>query len=295
LSGINPKNLVSELYAANNGVIVGAMLDSNKEIPIRLKGINKPDDILGSASYLTIPFQNGFEYIDSFGESRITNKSSIITRQDGQRMNSVEGWVWTGTLSSATEEFIKDDVEKFKSELPPGYSIKQLGEAETRGESQASLYSSAVIYIILIVIGLVLALNSFRQAAIILSVAILSVGLSFLGLFVGQQNYGFIGTIAAVGLIGLSINDSIIVLSHIKEEAKKKLISKAELIEVVIRSTRHIITTSLTTLGGFAPLIFASVFFRPLAWAMSIGVLGATMTALLYIPAMFIILKKIKH
>ena len=210
-------------------------------------------------------------------------------------MNSVEGWVWTGTLSSATEEYIKDDVEQFKNELPPGYSIKQLGEAETRGESQASLYSSAIIYMILIVIGLVLALNSFRQAAIILSVAILSVGLSFLGLFVGQQNYGFIGTIAAVGLIGLSINDSIIVLSHIKEEAEKKSLSKAELIEVVIRSTRHIITTSLTTLGGFAPLIFASVFFRPLAWAMSIGVLGATMTALLYIPAMFILLKKIKH
>ena len=38
-SGINPKNLVNELYAANNGVIVGTMLDSNKEIPIRLKGI----------------------------------------------------------------------------------------------------------------------------------------------------------------------------------------------------------------------------------------------------------------
>ena len=295
LSGINPRNLVNELYAANNGVIVGSMLDSNKEIPIRLKGINKSDDALGSASYLTIPSQNGFDYIDSFGESRISNKSSIITRLDGQRMNSVEGWVWTGTLSSATEDYIKDDVEKFKSELPPGYSIKQLGEAKTRGESQASLYSSAVIYMILIVIGLVLALNSFRQAGIILSVAILSIGLSFLGLFIGQQNYGFIGTIAAVGLIGLSINDSIIVLSHIKEEAEKKLISKAELIEVVIRSTRHIITTSLTTLGGFAPLIFASVFFRPLAWAMSIGVLGATMTALLYIPAMFIVLKKIKH
>ena len=77
---------------------------------------------------------------------------------------------------------------------------------------------------ILIVIGLVIALNSFRQASIILSVAILSIGLSFLGLFIGQQNYGFIGTVAAVGLIGLSINDSIIVLSHIKEEAEKKII-----------------------------------------------------------------------
>ena len=70
--------------------------------------------------------------------------------------------------------------------------------------------------------------------------------------------------------------------------------SKADIIEVVIRSTRHIITTSLTTLGGFLPLIFSSIFFKPLAWAMSIGVLGATLTALLYIPAMYIWLNKIK-
>ena len=94
--------------------------------------------------------------------------------------------------------------------------------------------------------------------------------------------------------LGLSINDSIIVLSHIKEKANQINMKKSDLIEVVIRSTRHIITTSLTTLGGFLPLIFASIFFRPLAWAMSIGVLGATMTALLYIPAMFIWMNKIK-
>ena len=138
------------------------------------------------------------------------------------------------------------------------------------------------------------ALNSFRETILILSVAILSVGLSFVGLLVGQQNYGFIATVGAIGLIGLSINDSIIVLSHIKERANKNLMTKADLIEVVIRSTRHIITTSLTTLGGFLPLIFSSIFFRPLAWGMSIGVLGATMTALLYIPAMFILINKVK-
>ena len=81
---------------------------------------------------------------------------------------------------------------------------------------------------------------------------------------------------------------------YIKEKANQINMKKSDLIEVVIRSTRHIITTSLTTLGGFLPLIFASIFFRPLAWAMSIGVLGATMTALLYIPAMFIWMNKIK-
>jgi multidrug efflux pump subunit AcrB len=294
LSRVNANLIADELYAANNGIIVGTMLDSNKEIPIRLKGLTENEDLTGNASFLTVPSESGFEYIDSFGKSSITNKSSKITRIDGQRVNMVEGWIWTQTLPSETENFIKEDVEVFKSKLPIGYSIKQLGEAESRGESQSQIYSSAAMYILLIIVGLVFALNSFRQTALILSVAILSVGLSFLGLFIGQQNYGFIGTISAVGLIGLSINDSIIVLSHIKEEAEKKDISKAELIEIVIRSTRHIITTSLTTLGGFVPLIFASVFFRPLAWAMSIGVLGATMTALLYIPAMFMLMRKIK-
>jgi multidrug efflux pump subunit AcrB len=294
LSGRDANLLIGEMLAENNGILVGTMLDSNKEIPIRLKGTADSKNLTGNAGYLTVPSKNGFEYLDSFGSSSLTSKASIITRMDGQRSNIVEGWVWTGTLPSATEEHIKKDVSEFESRLPIGYNLKQLGEAESRGESQAQIYSSALIYLVLIIIGLVLVLNSFRETGLILSVAILSVGLSFVGLFVGQQNYGFIATISAVGLIGLSINDSIIVLSHIKEEAAKKLITKSELVEVVIRSTRHIITTSLTTLGGFLPLIFASVFFKPLAWAMSVGVLGATITALLYIPAMFIVLRKIK-
>ena len=295
LSGKNANDLINEMFTANNGMIVGTMLDSNKEIPVRLKGLSNKNNLTGNTGFITIPSQDGFEYFDSFGKSSLTNKSSTITRLDGQRTNDVEGWIWTGTLPSATEEAIKKDVQDFESRLPIGYSLKQLGEAESRGQSQASLFSSAFMYFILIIVGLVMALNSFREAGLILSVAFLSIGLSFLGLFVGQQNYGFIGTISAVGLIGLSINDSIIVLSHIKEEADKKSITKAELVEVVIRSTRHIITTSLTTLGGFFPLIFASVFFKPLAWAMSIGVLGATITALLYIPAMFMIMRKVKY
>ena len=295
LSGQNANYLVNEMFTANNGLIVGTMLDSNKEIPVRLKGLSNKNNLTGNTGFITIPSQDGFEYFDSFGKSTLTNKSSTITRLDGQRTNDVEGWIWTGTLPSATEEAIKKDVADFELRLPIGYSLKQLGEAESRGQSQASLYSSAFMYFILIIVGLVLALNSFRETGLILSVAFLSIGLSFLGLFIGQQNYGFIGTISAIGLIGLSINDSIIVLAHIKEEAKEKLITKAELVEVVIRSTRHIITTSLTTLGGFLPLIFASVFFKPLAWAMSIGVLGATITALMYIPAMFIIMRKVKY
>ena len=294
LSGKNTELLVNELYAENNGIIVSSMLDSNKEIPIRIKGIRESSDITGDAGYLSIPTQDGIDFIGNYGQASINKTSSYVTRRNSQRVNQVEGWIWTGTLPHKTEQYLEEKFNEFESNLPPGYSIIVGGEAESRGQSQSQIYSSAIIYLLLITFGLVFALNSFKQTLLILSVAIFSIGLSFLGLKLGQQNYGFIGTVGALGLIGLSINDSIIVLSHIKEKANQVSMTKAELIEVVIRSTRHIITTSLTTLGGFLPLIFANIFFRPLAWAMSIGVLGATMTALLYIPAMFILMKKIK-
>ena len=293
LSGKNTEILVNELFAANNGMVISSMLDSNIEIPIRVKGIVNSSNITGDSESLSMSSSGGIDLIGNYSKTSLNKKSSQITRISSQRVNIVEGWVWTGTLASDTENFINDDVEEFIQNLPPGYSIKQSGEAEVRGDSQSQIWSSAIIYIFLITIGLVFALNSFRETFLILSVALLSIGLSFIGLILGQQNYGFIATIGAIGLIGLSINDSIIVLSHIKERATKTLMKKADLIEVVIRSTRHIITTSLTTLAGFIPLIFASVFFKPLAWAMSIGVLGATLTALLYIPATYIWMKKI--
>jgi multidrug efflux pump subunit AcrB len=294
LSGKNTELMANELFAANNGLVISSMLDSNIEIPIRVKGIVNSSNITGDTNSLSIPTSNNIDLIGNYAKTSLNKTSSIITRISSQRVNIVEGWVWTGTLASETESYIKDDVARFESNLPPGYTLKQGGEAEVRGDSQSQIWSSAIIYIFLITVGLVFALNSFRETGLILSVAILSMGLSFVGLKIGFQNFGFIATIGAIGLIGLSINDSIIVLSHIKERAKKSLMTKADLIEVVIRSTRHIITTSLTTLGGFIPLIFASIFFRPLAWAMSIGVLGATLTALLYIPAMYIWMKKIR-
>ena len=294
LSGRNTELLVNELFAENNGIVVSSMLDSNKEIPIRVKGIKDSQDLINDTNSLSITSKDGIDFIGNFGTSRINKTTSYVTRRNSQRINNVEGWIWTGTLPYGTEQYIQTAVEEFEKSLPPGYTMLVGGEAESRGESQSQIYSSAIIYILLITIGLVFALNSFRQTALILSVAIFSIGLSFLGLKIGQQNYGFIGTIGALGLIGLSINDSIIVLSHIKEKANQIKMTKRDVIVVVIRSTRHIITTSLTTLGGFLPLIFASIFFRPLAWAMSIGVLGATLTALLYIPAMFIWMNKIK-
>ena len=90
-------------------------------------------------------------------------------------------------------------------------------------------------------------LNSFRQTALITSVAGLCVGLAIMGLFVGMQNFGFIGIVGAIGLAGLAINDSIVVLAAMKADAQKTDYKLQELVETVTRATRHIICLLYTS------------------------------------------------
>ena len=291
MNSISGEFFINELAIASEGIEVGTMLDGNKEIPIKLRGSS--NDSIRSTQYLSVPSNSGFDYSSNYGEFAVTNQANFVSRDAGKRQNQVAAWIWPGLLPSDTEKFLKGKIQKFRAELPPGYILEVGGEADARGKSQANIFSSAILFFVLIVIALVSALNSFRQATLILSVAGWCTGLAFLGLTLGQANFGFMGLVGAIGLAGLSINDSIVVLSHIKEAHAKSPINKEDLVEVIIRSTRHVITTSATTIGGFMPLLITSIFFEPLAWAMAGGVIGSTIIAVFYIPACYAISNKL--
>ena len=291
LSAISGEFFINELAIASEGAIVGTMLDGNKELPIKLRGSSI--DSIESTQFLSVPSREGFDYSSNYGEFEVTNQANFVSRDAGKRQNQVAAWIWPGILPSDTEKYLKEEIKNFEAELPPGYILEVGGEAEARGQSQSNLFSSAILFFVLIIVALVSALNSFRQAGLILSVAIWCTGLAFLGLTLGQANFGFIGLVGAIGLAGLSINDSIVVLSHIKEANANSPINKEELVKVIIRSTRHVVTTSATTIGGFMPLLLTSIFFQPLAWAMAGGVIGSAIIALFYIPACYAISKKL--
>ena len=286
-------SLINEINFASNGVIIGTMLDGKKELPIRLKRDQEAASDISQASLLSISGNNRIEYIENFSDIKLSRKLGAFSRYKGERENGVSAWTWPRSLPSVSEEFLREDILKFKESLPPGYKLEQAGEAAESAESNAQLFASAIVFFILILVGLVFALNSFRQTLLISSVAGLCIGLAILGLVVGMQNFGFIGLVGALGLAGLAINDSIVVLAALKEDSKKDDYDLSGVIQTVTRATRHIITTTATTIGGLFPLILTSIFFQPLAWAMSVGVIGASLIALFYIPAMFMILKKI--
>ena len=69
--------------------------------------------------------------------------------------------------------------------------------------------------------------------------------------------------IGALGMMGLAINGAIIVLSALKASAATNEGDTEAVVSVVMDASRHIVSTTLTTIGGFVPLIVNGGKFWP--------------------------------
>ena len=131
---------------------------------------------------------------------------------------------------------------------------------------------------------LVLTFGSFRMAGIILAVGTLSIGLGLLSLWLFSYPIGIVAIIGIAGLMGLAINDSIVILS----ECQLGRQHAQPIEESVYHATSHVLTTSVTTVAGVLPLILSGGdFFPPMMIVIAGGVTGATFLALGFTPACF--------
>ena len=166
------------------------------------------------------------------------------------------------------------------------------GEAAQRDDAVGGLLALVGLLLILMVATLVLSLGSFRLAMIIGIVGFCSVGLALFSLWLFGYPFGFMAIIGAIGLVGVAINDSIVVLSAIKENPEARRGNRRAIRETVLHSTRHVLTTTFTTMIGFVPLLLdEGGFWPPLAVAITGGIAGATLLALYFVPSAYLLVK----
>ena len=207
-------------------------------------------------------------------------------------MNEIQVYIPAGVLPSKILNAFKHRLEAADLVLPPGYTIRYGGESAKRDEAINNLMANVGVLLVLMTATLVLTFRSVRLAALIGVVAFLSVGLGTGSLWFWGYPFGFMAIVGTMGLIGVAINDSIVVLAAIRSNEAARLGDREEIRKEVCASTRHIISTSLTTMAGFTPLILGGGgFWPPLAVAIAGGVGGATILALFFVPSAYVILK----
>ncbi|WP_280949345.1 efflux RND transporter permease subunit [Hoeflea phototrophica] len=147
------------------------------------------------------------------------------------------------------------------------------------------------LIVTLTIATIVVTFNSFRLSLVAMVVCALSTGLSILALAVFQYPFGITAIIGVIGSIGVSINAAIIILTGLQADAKASANDTEAMVDVIMRSSRHIVSTTITTFGGFLPLILAGGgFWPPFAMAIGGGVLLSTVVSFYFTPPMFALL-----
>ncbi|MFN9192417.1 MAG: efflux RND transporter permease subunit [Pseudomonadota bacterium] len=298
LLGLSLGDVSAQLQAALEGVTGGSLLEGTEELPVRVR---LGEDIRGDLSRIaTLPIlpagaaaratQGALPQVPLSALATLTlvPSETAISRRNGDRVNTVQAFVAPGVLAQAAQAQAEAALAQAGFVLPPGVTLEIGGDADERSQTVANLMASIGLIVTLSVATVVLSFNSFRLSAITFAVAGLSAGLSILALAIFDHPFGITAVIGVIGSIGVSVNAAIIVLSALQEDPRAAAGDRAAMTEVVMGSTRHILSTTLTTVGGFLPLILAGGgFWPPFAVAVAGGVALSTVLAFAFTPQMF--------
>lgn len=297
-AGLKLNQIATQLNSALEGQIGGSVLEGTEELPVRVRygQENRTDlDFIMNNSVVApggaVAIANGNNAgipLSSLGRMDVVPTISAIERRDSRRMNIIQAYLHPYSLPGATLLDLQQRLEAAGFELPANYELAYGGEEEKRARSEGGLFSTVMPLMVIMIGILVLAFNSFTSALIIGGVAFFSAGLALLSLWLFGFTMGFMGIMGTMGLIGLAINDSIVVLAALRANEDARNADKETIVQVTVESTRHIVSTTFTTIGGFLPLIlFSDAMWPPLATAIAGGMVGATLLALIFVPSLY--------
>ncbi|ERT04340.1 export membrane family protein [Lyngbya aestuarii BL J] len=302
LAGLDLGSVSQQLATLLEGNLGGSIIEETEELPVRVRVSNTERGNVNQIMGLELqPTGTNFSQnrlsstgaipVSALAEIDLQPQSSEITRRNGQRYNLIQGYIASGKLPS---EILTDWQQRLTDtgfEMPPRYWSEVAGEAEQQGDAQGRLFATLPIILILAMSVLVLSLNSFRSTLIIGAVALCSVGLGFFSLALFGYPFGFMSLIGTFGLVGIAINDSVVVLAALKDDPEASRGSRQAASLVVLQATRHVMATTLSTMIGFVPLLIGGGrFWPPLAVAIAGGVGGATLLALYFVPCSYLLI-----
>ena len=300
LAGIRLEDLANRLRADFDGVPGGSVLEGVEEMPVRvIATANRRASVsdLASAPLPASP-ESGIlsAPVAALGDVGLSPEVASIRRQDGERMNPIFAYLEPFSLPAPVLDDFMTRLDAAGLEMPPGYTLQVGGEAEARGDAMGNLFGTALPLLVLMIGSVVLAFNSFRYAGVVFITGFLSVGLALFGVWLFGTPLGFNAIVGSMGLVGLSINGTIVVLSALRADPASRALDLTAIENTVVDATRHIISTTLTTIGGFVPLILSGdSFWLPFAAAVAGGVAGSAILALVFAPASFVMLAKARQ
>ena len=220
-----------------------------------------------------------------------------------------EGYVWRrGRLPTITVQaeplpglqpaFVHQQVagaiEELRKSMPAGTLIETGGTVEKSGQSNAALLAQFPLMITLMLTALIVQLGSFRQMAMVISVAPLGLIGVVTALLTTSTPMGFIAILGIIALAGMIIRNSVILVDQIEHERARGIDPWNAVIDATMHRFRPIMLTAAAAILGMIPIMH-DVFWGPMAYAIVGGLAVATVLTLVFLPALYVAVNGIRE
>ncbi|MGR5335891.1 efflux RND transporter permease subunit [Vibrio gigantis] len=213
----------------------------------------------------------------------------LIKHYNGEREVTVSAGLSDESISSVA---LADElVTELAGQYPASVTINVGGEAESTNETMSGFMVVFPAAMVAIYFVLAVMFNSLLQPLLIMAVIPFAIMASLMALVVHMQPMSLFGLIGVLGMTGVVVNNSLVLINRINELRIEGLNAIDAVTQATVSRLRPIVMTSLTTVAGLLPLAYGlggtDVFMGPMSLTLGYGLLFSLPVVLLVIPAMY--------
>ncbi|MFO8085256.1 MAG: efflux RND transporter permease subunit [Desulfobacterales bacterium] len=307
--GISPGHVIALVAGALNGQQAGTFRTIDEEIDLMVRVARKYDfansggeGLSGPLDVLDVPVVEhpvAPIMLRDLVDVVFDEEPNVKVRYKGEPTVTIMADIKPGSkLSPARVEFLVTDFfDKKKAEFL-NTSLSFGGEFETTSKSYMSLTFAFFIALLGIYMVLASQFNDYLQPGIIISAVPFALIGVVMGLFLTRTTFTIGSFMAIVGLAGVSVNNSLLLIDFINVRIKMGHQLRDAIIEACAARIRPVVITTITTLLGLMPMAIGipgkSISWAPMAMAFVSGLASSTVLTLLIVPVEYEALEKMK-
>ena len=263
--GISRVDVASAIYGRTRGQSIGDLYTGEDPIPVLIRSEAGEGLTVSELETIDVPTHDGrMVPLGQVAHIEPVWQPAAIKHRNGERLVTVSSQLREGVSFSQVLTVLRAKLAELK--LPQGVEVNVGGDAEGSGEANIEIIRNFPIGLLLLLGVLLAEFNSFRRVMIILTTVPLAAAGVVPGLLIGNQPFGFMSLLGVIALVGIVVNNAIVLLAVVETRRMDGADVVTALKEAVARRIRPILLTTATTVAGLLPLaVSSSTLWPPLA------------------------------
>jgi multidrug efflux pump subunit AcrB len=231
--------------------------------------------------------------LSQIGHVEIRPEDPILRRRDRMPTITVQSDLDDSMQPPEVSMEIEKALAPVIARLPSGYSIETGGNIEDSAKANSALLPVFPVMVLLTLLVLVLQTRSLSAMAMVFLTAPLGLVGAVPMLLVLHQPFGFNAILGLIGLSGILMRNTLILIGQIHSNEAQGLDPYHAVVEATVQRARPVLLTALAAVLAFVPLT-TSVFWGSMACTLIGGTAAGTVLTLVFLPALYAIWFRVK-